>query len=41
MSAHEGQNGPETSGRRTLFNILGFMFGTIVVLLLLKYLLGM
>jgi hypothetical protein len=41
MSAQKQIQGQETSGRRTLINILGFMLGTIAVLVLLKYLMGM
>jgi hypothetical protein len=41
MSTQKQSQGEGTSGRRTLINILGFMLGTIALLVLLKYLMGM
>jgi hypothetical protein len=39
MAEQSGQNQPTQSGKRVLFNILAFMGGLIVLLLLIKYLL--
>jgi hypothetical protein len=41
MSTQKQSQAEGTSGRRTLINILGFMLGTIALLVLLKYLMGM
>jgi hypothetical protein len=40
MSTQNQTQGQETSGRRTLINILAFMLVTVAVLVLLKYLMG-
>jgi hypothetical protein len=41
MAEQSGQIQPTHSGKRVLFNILAFMGGLIVLLLLIKYLLKM
>ena len=41
MSAHQNEKEQVTSGRRTLLNILLFMFGTIAVLVAIKFIFGM
>jgi len=41
MAEPSVKNQPEHSGKRVLFNILAFMGGLIVLLLLIKYLMKM
>jgi hypothetical protein len=41
MSTQQKEKVQETSGIRTLINILGFILGTVALLLFLKYLIGM
>jgi hypothetical protein len=41
MSEQQKSQSEETSGRRTLINILLFMFGTVAILLAVKFIFGM